>query len=579
MDRSPLHLALDQGGSASRALVFDARGHERAAARIEVGDQRPQPGWVEQDPDAVVDSLRRVAAAALTQLDAGEREQVIACGLSTQRSSLVAWDRSTGAALSPVLSWQDTRAAAWLQAQGLDAEAMRATTGLYPNAHFGLSKMRWCLDHLDAVRAAAADGRLLLGPLAAFLAFRLLESRPVRVDPANASRTLLFDLALGDWSDALLARFGIERAWLPAVARSDADYGELVLDGCRLPLRLLSGDQSTAAFAHGELRAEAAYLNVGTGAFVFRASEQALPRDGQDTRVPQRAGRPAAALLRSVVHWADAPQYVIEGTVNGAGSALAAFAQAQGIANVGAALDAAWQDDTSAGELVYLNGVGGLGSPDWRSDFPSRFIGEGTPAQQLVAVAESIVFLVERNLALLRPLGAPCTHVLATGGISRSDRFCQTLADLAELPVQRPAHCEATARGAAFLLAGRPVDWAALPQHEFLPRPAMALIARHRRWQDAMAQELARTRYAADDIDVRVGDIVTYKSMFFWRDWKPGHVWYVPGRSPARPWMERDGHQWVGVIGDGGTYRGFLIDPATCRLPGTIRFQRRTDSD
>lgn len=475
MHESPLYLALDQGGSASRALVFDGNGHERAAARVEVGDRRPRPGWVEQDPDVVADSLRQVAAAALAQLDAGERARVEACGLSTQRSSLVAWDRGSGAALSPVLSWQDTRAAAWLQAQALDAEAMRASTGLHPNAHYGLSKMRWCLDHLDAVRAAAADGRLLMGPLAAFLAFRLLESRPVRVDPANASRTLLLDLATGDWSDALLVRFGIERAWLPTVTRSDDDFGYLVLDECRLPLRLLSGDQSTAAFAHGELRAEAAYLNVGTGAFVFRAAAVAPP----DSR-----------LLRSVVHWADAPQYAVEGTVNGAGSALAAFAQAQGIADVGATLDAAWRDDASAGEVVYLNGVGGLGSPDWCSDFPSRFIGEGTRQQQLVAVAESIVFLVERNLAWLRPLGAPCTHVLATGGISRSDRFCQALADLTDLPVRRPAHCEATARGAAFLLAGRPADWAELPQQVFAPGPAPALKARHHRWQEAMAAAL-----------------------------------------------------------------------------------------
>jgi glycerol kinase len=387
----------------------------------------------------------------------------------------VCWDRSSGAALSPVLSWQDTRAAAWLQEQQLDEEAIRASTGLYPNAHYGLSKMRWCLDNIEAVRQAAADGRLLIGPLAAFLAFRLLESRPARVDPANASRTLLLDLACGDWNEAMLARFGIERAWLPEVTRSDANYGEFVTQTCRLPLRLLSGDQSTAAFAHGGLRAEAAYLNVGTGAFVFRATGAAPP----------------SRLLRSVVHWADGPQYVVEGTVNGAGSALAAFAQVQGIADAGAALDAAWQGDASAGDVVYLNGIGGLGSPDWRSDFPSRFVGEGAPEQQLVAVAESIVFLVERNLALLRTLGTPCEYLLASGGISQADRFCQALADLTGLPVRRPAHCEATARGAAFLLAGRPDDWADLIRQDFAPRDAPGLNARHRRWLGAMAAALA----------------------------------------------------------------------------------------
>lgn len=466
MDRGPLFLTLDQGGSASRALVFDARGHERASARIDVGDRRPRAGWVEQDPDEVVDSLRRAANEVVGRLGADDRAQVRSCSLSTQRSSLVAWDRESGAALSPVLSWQDTRAAAWLQAQALDVEAVRTRTGLYPNAHYGLSKIHWCLDHLEAVREAAADGRLLIGPLAAFLAFRLLEQRPVLVDPANASRTLLLDLARGDWDEATLARFGIERAWLPHVARSDADYGELVLDdGRRLPLRLLSGDQSTAAFAHGELRAEAACLNVGTGAFVFRASTQAPP----------------ARLLRSVVHWGDAPEYVVEGTINGAGAAL----------EVAASRTQFGYETGEAGEVLYLNGIGGLGSPDWRPDFPSRFVGEGTPAQQLVAVAESIVFLIERNLVLLQALDPPCTFVLASGGLSQSDRFCQTLADLCGLPIRRPEQCEATARGAAFLLADRPADWPALPHKEFLPRANAGLHERHRRWQEAMATALA----------------------------------------------------------------------------------------
>lgn len=474
MNERSLFLALDQGGSASRALVFDAQGREHARARLELGDRRPRPGWVEQEPEAVVESLRRAAQDAFAQLHRDQRARVVSCGLSTQRSSLVCWDRLSGAALSPVLSWQDTRAADWLQAQQLDAEAVRASTGLYPNAHYGLSKIRWCLDNLQAVRDAAADGRLLVGPLAAFLAFRLLDSRPALVDPANASRTLLFDLASGDWNEAMLARFGIERAWLPVIARSDAHYGALVLDSVRLPLRLLSGDQSTAAYAHGELRADAAYLNVGTGAFVFRLGDEVPPR-----------------LLRSVVHWAEAPQYVVEGTINGAGSALTEFAQANSIADVGSALAAAWQDE-GAGDVVYLNGVGGLGSPDWRSEFTSRFIGKGTPGDELVAIAESIVFLVERNLRLLRPLGAPCTRVLATGGFSRSDRLCQALADLTALPVHRPAHCEATARGAAFLLAGRPADWAQLPTQAFAPKQAPALQARHRRWQDEMAAALGK---------------------------------------------------------------------------------------
>ncbi len=499
MDPGPLALALDQGGSASRALVFDSQGRELASSRVEVAESRLRPGCVEQDPEAVVASLRQAAEGAMSQLDPAQRNRVRVCGLSCQRSSLVCWDRDSGSALSPILSWQDTRAAHWLGAQALDGEAIRASTGLYPNAHFGLSKIRWCLDHLDEVKQAAADGRLLIGPLAAFLAFRLLKQRPRVVDPANASRTLLFDLASGDWNHALLARFGIERRWLPEIARSDAEFGDLDLPTTnmpRLPMRLLSGDQSTAAFAHGELRAEAAYLNVGTGAFVYRLAQQAeVPADAAH-RAPEGAQQEspqASRLLRSVIHWSTAPQYVVEGTVNGAGSALAWLAGQQGIADVGAALEQNWVGD-APGDAVFLNGIGGLGSPDWQAQFESRFIGTATVQQQLVAVAESIVFLVQRNLTLLQDIGAPCAYVLISGGISRSDRFCQTLSDLSGLPVRRPAQCEASARGSAFLLAGRPANWAQLSGQRFEAQTNPALLARYQRWNDAMASALLNPR-------------------------------------------------------------------------------------
>lgn len=471
-------LALDQGGSASRALVFDDEGRELASSRAEVDHRRPRPGWVEQDPDAVVASLRHVADATLAQLDPSQRTRLRACGLSCQRSSLVCWDRDSGIALSPILSWQDTRAAGWLAAQALDAEAILGTTGLYPNAHFGLSKIRWCLDNLDAVQRAARDGRLIIGPLATFLAYRLLEQRPCLVDPANASRTLLFDLARGDWNQELLERFAIDRRWLPDIARSDAQFGDLLLSSQRLPLRLLSGDQSTAAFAYGEPRPEAAYLNAGTGAFVYRLAAPAPAR---------------SRLLRSVVHWGAAPQYVVEGTVNGAGSALAWFAGQHGIADVAALLEQQWPAQAST-DVLFLNGIGGLGSPDWRADFAPRFIGQATVEQQLVAVAESIVFLIQRNLALLREIGEPCQYLLVSGGVSHSDRFCQALSDLCGLPLRRPEQCEASARGTAFLLAGRPAAWTPLSERRFEPQVQdnPGLLARYRRWSGHMDAALNR---------------------------------------------------------------------------------------
>lgn len=470
-------LALDQGGSASRARVFDAVGQQWAAARIKVDHQRPQPGRVEQDPEALVQSLVQAAAMAVASLDRSQRGVLQSVGLVCQRSSLLAWDADSGAALSPVLSWQDTRAADWLAAQRLDVDAVRARTGLYPNAHFGMSKLRWLLDHNDAVQRAAVTGRLRFGPLAAFLAHRLLRERPMKVDPANASRTLLLDLARGDWCDATLQQFGFERNWLPVVVASDAEYGHLPLPGGELPLRLLSGDQSAAAFAFGAPVPESGYVNLGTGAFIYRLAHSVL-----GPALPT-----SARMLRSVIHWSAQPQFVMEGTVNGAGSALAWFDQQHGPAAVDTAED--WSGDT-AGLPLFLNGIGGLGSPDWQPDFASCFIGTGTAAAQRIAVAESIVFLLQRNLECLQE-SAPLAGLVATGGLSGSPVFCQWLADLSGLAVQRPADCEASARGAAYLLAGQPSGWLNAPARYFHARPNAALHSRYRQWTQLMDEALA----------------------------------------------------------------------------------------
>lgn len=479
---TPAFLALDQGGSASRARVFDARGQLWAGARVDVGHQRPRPGWVEQDPEALVQSLVQAAAMAVTSLDRSQRGALQSAGLVCQRSSVVAWDAQSGAALSPVLSWQDTRAADWLAAQPLDVEAVRARTGLYPNAHFGLSKLRWLLEYNDAVQHAAGQGRLRFGPLAAFLAHRLLRERPLKVDPANASRTLLLDLARGDWCDATLHQFGFERDWLPVVVASDADYGHLPLPGGELPLRLLSGDQSAAAFAFGAPVPEAGYVNLGTGAFVYRLAHAVSGPAVLGAALPT-----PARLLRSVIHWSEQPQFVMEGTVNGAGSALAWFNQKYDHAAVDAVDE--WPVETY-GLPLFLNGIGGLGSPDWQPDFASRFIGSGTVAAQRIAVAESIVFLLQRNLECLQEC-APLAGLVATGGLSGSEAFCQWLADLSGLTVQRPADCEASARGAACLLAGQPSGWLNAPARYFHARPNAALQGRYRQWTQHMDEALA----------------------------------------------------------------------------------------
>ena len=223
----PLYLCLDQGGHASRALVFDRRGALQVSALREVEVREPRPGWVEQDPEELVASLPAVIANVIASLGA-RAGQIVNAGIATQRASLVCWDRHTGEALAPVISWQDWRASAWLDPFSAHASEVHQRTGLRLSPHYGASKMRWCLDHLPAVAAARREGRLAMGPLASFLLFRLLEEKPFLADPANAARTLLWNLRALDWDPWLLELFGIPSETLPRCVPTRQDRKSVV---------------------------------------------------------------------------------------------------------------------------------------------------------------------------------------------------------------------------------------------------------------------------------------------------------------------------------------------------------------
>lgn len=470
-DEGALYLALDQGGHASRALVFDRHGAVVAKGLCEMSVAHPRDTWVEQDPEATVGSIRRAIAHALDDLGA-RRAAIVAAGLATQRSSIVCWDRETGAALSPVISWQDRRAHAWLKEFNGHAEDIHRRTGLMLSAHYGASKLRWCLDRLPEVKQAQDRGRLAFGPLASFLLFRLLRERPLVADPANAGRTLLWNFASRDWDPALLALFGIPPTALPRCVPTRHAFGTLEIDSQAIPLTIASGDQSAALFAFGAPRADAAYINFGTGAFVQRA----LGHDpGYHPRLLTGIARDDGAELT----------YVLEGTVNGAGAALDWIGTQLGIADVETQLPE-WLARESEPPL-FLNGVSGLGAPFWVADFESRFVGAGEDSQKVVAVAESIVFLLQANLDEMRALAPPVTQLFVAGGLSRYDGLCQRLADLSGLPAYRPVEYEATARGTSYLLAGCPNDWPEpAPGLWFTPRVNVALAARYKRWREAM---------------------------------------------------------------------------------------------
>jgi glycerol kinase len=478
MPDDALVLALDQGSHASRAVLFDATGAEVAQAHQPVGTRREGGDVVEQDPQELLASLQTAAVDACEPA-AAQGRPVVAAGLATQRSTVLCWERRTGHALTDTLSWQDRRNADWLARLHPHAAQVREITGLPLSPHYGASKLRWCLDHVPAVRRAAADGQLAAGPLSSYLVARLVPGLPFVVDPANASRTLLYDPSALDWSDTLLALFGIERRHLPACVTTRHAFGPLQAGAQAIPLAICTGDQSAAAFAFGRPDPRSALVNVGTGAFVQRVAPGDAP-------LPE-------GLLRSVLS-ADAGGvlHAHEGTVNGAGSALDWLREHVAI-DVDRALAALAPCPATSHAPLFMNGVGGLGAPFWRPDFPVEFVGEGDETSQLVAVLESIAFLLCVNLEALGR-SAPLERILLSGGLGRSDYLCRVLADASGLAVERYALAEATARGAAFLAAGEPASWGAPPlERVFKPTGDAALAVRYSRWRMEMERRGART--------------------------------------------------------------------------------------
>lgn len=468
-------LAIDQGGHASRALVFDDAGKVIAQAYRPLQTYRPQPGWVEHDADELMDSVRNAIADAIGQLGE-DKMPLVAAGLTCQRSSIVCWDATTGQALSPVISWQDRRAAQWLAKFQNQAQMIHATTGLHLSPHYGASKFRWCLDHLPTVQHAADHNRLRIGPLASFITQQLATTPACLADPANASRTLLWNLNSRDWDEELLKLFNIPRSILPACCPSTGPFGEMQAAGHTVPLRLVSGDQPAALFAQGQPDANAIYINMGTGVFIQRVTAAPRPIDG---------------LLTGIAYSDDHQQrYTLEGTINGGARALEWLADSHGIANLAARLPQWLKDDISPG--YFLNGVAGLAAPYWRPDFQSRFVDASEPRHKAVAVVESIVFLAKTIMDRMPPIPSIPPRIIVSGGLAQLDGLCQRLADACQAPVQRPQQAEATARGTAYLALGSPARWAPLTQSSFVPTTNASIVERFGRWKRLMEQALAQ---------------------------------------------------------------------------------------
>ena len=480
-----LCLILDQGGHSSRAIIFNQKGELLESVECAVATQHLSELEVEQNPLEVVDSLRSSALEAYQELPLVYRSRLESVALVCQRSSVVAWHRLYHEPLYPILSWQDRRAGTWLEELLKHNPQLRADihqrTGLFPNAHFGASKIRWLLQYVPAIYNAAQAGVLNCAPLAAWLIQQLTEEYSYAVDAGNASRTMLWNIETAQWDTGLLGHFDIPQAILPPVLSPLSDFGHIRLGKSRIPLRFVNGDQNAAFYAQGALEEGVAYINIGTGAF---CAAPAKPSSG--------SGR----LLKTLAMLDKSPEFLIEGTVNGAASALTWAEKLLAVSVDYVALDKMLMSDSNS--LLFLNGVGGLGSPYWYGQFSSVFIKSGENSfpqdshhERFAAVAESVLFLLQRNLECIKAQGIAVRKIYLGGGLSQSEGLCQRLADLSGCVVSRAEIVEASARGAAFWLSGCPANWrAGVKLRDYHPHPA-GISSRYKQWLLAMRQAMA----------------------------------------------------------------------------------------
>ncbi|MET0250659.1 MAG: glycerol kinase GlpK [Novosphingobium sp.] len=440
-----LILVLDAGTTSTRAVAFDRTGKTHGVAQRELTQHYPQPGWVEHDADEIWRHTLACAQGVVTAC--GGADRFAAIGITNQRETVVAWDRSGGEPLSRAIVWQDRRTAAaceGLRAAGHEPQ-VQEQTGLLLDPYFSGTKMRWLRDNVAAVGAAAQAGRLALGTVESWLVYKLTGGAHL-TDASNASRTLLLPLAGADWDAGLCDLFGVPRAALPQVVDCAGDFGTTVpeLLGAAIPIRGLAGDQQAATIGQGCNAPGEVKATFGTGAFVLANMGDALPHSGH-------------RLLGTVLcQLGGKRSYALEGSVFVAGSLIKWLRDALGIiANAAetAALAAAVPD---TGGVVLVPALSGLGAPHWRPEARAAVTGMSfatTRAHLARAALEATANQTRDLMDAFAADGAPWQALRIDGGMSANDWLAQDLADILGVTVERPDFVETTALGAGMLAA------------------------------------------------------------------------------------------------------------------------------
>jgi glycerol kinase len=442
----PFVLALDQGTTSSRAIVFDQDGAVVAVAQKEFQQIFPKAGWVEHDAQEIWTSQIGVALEAMSNANLGPRD-LAAVGITNQRETTIVWDRETGQPMCNAIVWQDRRTAPFcdqLKADGHEP-MIQQRTGLIVDAYFSGSKLRWILDNVPHARKQAEEGRLAFGTVDSWLVWQLTGGRKHLTDATNASRTMLFNIHTGKWDEEILRLFQIPASLLPEVRASSEIYGEVSasLGLGQVPIGGIAGDQQAALFGQMCLKPGMSKNTYGTGCFMLQnTGTQAVPsRNRLVTTVAWKTG--------------DRLEYALEGSVFIGGAVVQWLRDGLGIIRTSAEVEGLAASVSDNGGVYLVPAFAGLGAPHWDPYARGTMVGmtRGTKAAHVArAAVESIAYQVADLLdAMHADAGIGLGELRVDGGAAKNDLMLQFQADVLGVPVLRPAVTETTALGAAYL--------------------------------------------------------------------------------------------------------------------------------
>jgi glycerol kinase len=499
-------LAIDQGTTSTRAIVFDAELRPLASAQQEIAQHFPASGWVEHDPAEIWSSVLATCRGAIARAGL-EPRQIAAIGITNQRETTLVWDRASGRPIQNAIVWQDRRTAdfcAGLRAAGHEPAITRAT-GLLLDPYFSASKLAWLLEHVEGARARAGRGELMFGTVDTWLIWNLTGGRAHLTDATNAARTLLYNIREGCWDADIRALLDIPQAMLPEVRDTAADFGltEPGLLGHAIPILAVAGDQQAATLGQACFRPGMLKATYGTGCF-------ALLNTG--ARLVESRNR----LLGTIAYQFDGiPTYALEGAIFVAGAAVQWLRDGLRVIGTAAETQALAEAADPAQQVILVPAFTGLGAPWWNAECRGAVFGltrATGPAELARAALESVGFQTRDLMQAMRAdwpeadrlgargPGAEGPVLRVDGGMTASDWTMQFLADILGAPVDRPRVLETTARGVAWAAGmraglcpgpeGFARDWAL--ERRFEPAmPAAQSAARHDRWRRAVAATMA----------------------------------------------------------------------------------------